>query len=69
VNTPLIVTATLQQDQQEAAGALQRFRSLLESKGINPSKPIMTQLIKHYAASGPLITDPEMAADLYFTVS
>ncbi|KAL3906449.1 MAG: hypothetical protein SGILL_009266 [Bacillariaceae sp.] len=48
---------------------IERFKSLLRSQGITPIDPIMMQLIKHYAASIPLVVEPAVAADLYYTAS
>ena len=58
-----------QQQQQRQGEGIERFRSLLLAQGITPIQPIMMQIIKHYAASIPLIVEPVAAADLYYTAS
>lgn len=46
-----------------------RFKSLLKSKGIAVTSPIVMQLIKHYASAVPLVSNADEAADLYYTAS
>ena len=46
-----------------------RFKSLLETKGIKPSRPVMLQLVKNFASSVAIASDAETAVSLYISAS
>lgn len=48
---------------------MRRFKSLLETKGIKPSQPVMLQLVKNFASSVAIATDADTAASLYLSAS
>lgn len=46
-----------------------RFRSLLASKGITPSQPVMMQLVKNFASSVAIVSEADIAVALYYNAS
>ena len=46
-----------------------RFRSLLASKGITPSQPVIMQLVKNFASAIAIVSEADIAEALYYSAS
>jgi serine/threonine protein kinase len=46
-----------------------RFRSLLASRGITPSQPVIMQLVRNFASSLAFVSEADVAEDLYYSAS